>query len=106
MRALPVGRFAGISETLHFDDGEDTFSLLRSEDVEPVIDANKAAQADGDGYSPTREMRHLARIPMVVYLEWNRQFGVDVMKPEHRGLLKHLLNDPDNKFLRVSEGAV
>lgn len=106
MTGLPVGQFSGISETLHFDDSENTFSLLRSEDVAPVLDANKRAQADGDGFSPTRELRHVARIPHVVYLEWNKRFGVDVLKVEHRGLLKHLLNDPDNKFFRVSEGGV
>ena len=104
--ALPVSRYAGIAETLHFDDSENTFTINRTDDIEPVINANKRAQVDGDGFSPSREMRHVARIPVVVYQEWCRREGVDVLKVEHRGLLKRLLNDPDNHFLRVSEGSV
>ena len=106
MTGLPVGQFSGISETLHFDDSEETFCLLRSEDVEPVLDANKRAQADGDGFSPTRELRHVARIPPLVVEIWNKTWGVDVLKPANAALLRRLLRDRDNQFLRVSEGAV
>lgn len=106
MSGLPISRIAGLTETLHFDDATNTFTIKREDDVEPVIDANKRAQNDGDGFSPSRELRHVARIPHVVYQEWCRVHGVDVLKVEHRGLLKRLLNDPDNDFLRTGTGDV
>lgn len=104
MTGLPVSQFDGIAETLHFDDTERTFSLLRSQDAEPIIDANKRAQASGEGYSPSREFRRIASIPVVVLEIWKKQYGVDPTRPEHHALLRRLLNDPDNRFLRVSEG--
>lgn len=102
MRPLLVGIEDGITETLHFQDGDGTASLYREQDVEPILDANK--RAGGVGMSPTREFRHIARIPVVVYDHWCKTYGVDVTKPEHSGLLRRLLHDPDNRFLRVDGG--
>ena len=104
MGSLLVGDEDGILETLHFQDGDGTATLRRLQDVEPILDENKRAQAAGEGMSPTREFRHIARIPVVVYDHWCRQYGVDVLKPEHAGLLRRLLHDPDNRFLRVDGG--
>ena len=105
MSALPLGpSAAGWAETLHFDDADNTFSIKRAQDVEPFLDANKRAQADGDGYSPSREFRKIASIPPVVLEIWKKQWGVDPTQAQHHDLLKRLLNDPDNRFLRVSEG--
>jgi hypothetical protein len=100
--ALPVSRMDGVTTTLHFDDSENTFSLNRVQDVEPILDLNKAAQANEDGMSASRELRHIARIPTVVYAEWCRQYGCDVLKD--KALLRRLLNDPDNRWLRVDGG--
>lgn len=105
MSGLPLGQFNGVHESLHFDDAERTFTVRRVQDAEPIIDANKRAQTDGDGYSPTRELRRIASIPPLVLEVWKKQYGVDPTKPAHHDLLRRLLNDPDNRFLRVSEGA-
>jgi hypothetical protein len=102
--ALPVSRMDGVTTTLHFDDAERTFSLNRVQDVEGILDLNKAQQANEEGMSQTREMRHVARIPVVVYHQWCEQYGFDVMKD--KALLRRLLNDPDNRWLRVDGGRV
>jgi hypothetical protein len=102
--ALLVGKMDGITETLHFQDGDGTASLYREQDAEPILDANKRAQADGVGWSPSRELRHVARIPTLIYHEWCKVHGVDVLHPAHRDLLRRLLNDPDNRWLRVDGG--
>lgn len=105
MAGLPLGpHAAGWAETLHFDEGEGTFTINRVDDVAPVLDANRRTHLHGDGYSPSRELRHIASIPPLVVEVWKKQYGVDPLRPEHRGLLRRLLNDPDNRFLRVSEG--
>jgi hypothetical protein len=35
----------------------------KTQDVEPIIKRNKYLQNDGDGYSPSRELRRAASIP-------------------------------------------
>lgn len=98
------GTAAGIAESLHFQDSDNTFTVNRTQDVEPFLNANKRAQSDGEGWSPSREMRRIASIPPIVHEIWKNTYGVDPLKPEHHKLLRRLLNDPENRFLRVSEG--
>lgn len=104
MTGLPLGGAAGMAESLHFGESDDTFTINRVQDVEPFLDANKRAQSDGEGWSPTREWRRVASIPPIVLEIWKKQWGVDPLKPDNHKLLKRLLNDPENQFLRVSEG--
>lgn len=106
MNGLPLGTFNGVAESLHFDDAEDTFTIRREHDAQAIIDANKAWQADAAGWSPSRELRRIASIPPLVVEVWKQTYGVDPTKPAHHDLLRRLLNDPDNRFLRVSEGGV
>lgn len=101
-----ISRMDGITETLHFQDCDDTATLNRVQDVEPIIEANKRAQSNNDGMSTTREWRHIARIPDVVYLEWCKTYGVDVLHPEHSKLLTRLLSDPENRWFRVDGGRI
>jgi hypothetical protein len=104
MTGLPLGSAAGMAESLHFGESDDTFTINRVQDVEPFLDANKRAQSDGEGWSPSREWRRVASIPPVVVEIWKKQWGVDPLKPDNHKLLKRLLNDPENQFLRVSDG--
>lgn len=95
----------GIREDLIFH-SDGSFALRRSEDIEPIIDANKRGQNEGDGWSKSREWRHVARIPMTVYLQWIQTYGCDPFDKGNEALLNRLLNDPDNRYLRVSQGSV
>lgn len=92
----------GISEYLHWDESEGRFAIERVGDVEPVIEANKRAQNDGDGYSPSREMRKVASVPAEIWAHWMHLYGP--MFHKDKALLRRLLNDPDNRNLRVSLG--
>lgn len=97
-----LDQYGNVREILHYSEGLDEATIEAREDVQPVLDANRAAQADGAGWSPSREMRHVARIPQILWAEWERLYGVGFHKD--RGLLRRLLNDPDNRNLRVSLG--
>lgn len=83
----------------HFDASENVATVVSTQDVEPILDHNKALQTHNDGYSPSRELRRIASIPLVV---WD-----DLMK---RGIaqdteaLKKWLRDPENRYFRTSEG--
>lgn len=101
-----LGTAHGITETLLFDDAEGTATIKRTADVEPIIDANKRAQADGAGWSPSREWVHVARLDPIIVDIWRKQWGVDPLHPAHRDLLDRLINDLDNRYLRVAEGHI
>lgn len=94
---------SGLVENFVWDEADQRAAIQVTADVEPVIDANKAA---GDGWSPSREWRKVASIPTAVYYEWLAKYGVDPLAKENSALLQRLLNDPDNAYLRVGSGRV
>ncbi len=103
---LIVARHGGFTERLHTTDGRE-FVLERVADVEPVLEHNKALQRHNpDGMGETREWKHVAEIPAMVWLHWCEVYGTDPLAKGNEDLLRRLLNDPDNRWLRVSEGRV
>ena len=68
--------------------------------------ANKAAANARDGYSPTRDLREVAEIPMVVALKWKEERGIDVFNRDHWPAVKKLLRDPEWRHLRTSPGRI
>ena len=89
-------------EFLH-QNGDD-FAIETVADVEENIKRNKILQNETTGYSPEKDLKHIASIPMVVVEEWNRQYGVDVTAKDNKKLFKRLINDPDNRMFRTSLG--
>lgn len=86
-------------------DGTHTFAA--SQDVEAVLDANKAARNHNDGYTKDRGMRRVASIPVVVQLMWlNEDPPLDIYNAEHADRLAKRLNDPDWAYLRTADGRV
>lgn len=103
---LILARHDGFTERLHTTDGRE-FTVERISDVEPIIDYNKAVQRDNpSGMGASREWRHIAEIPVMVHEIWKKTYGVDPLARGNEALLKRLLNDPDNRWLRTSEGRV
>ena len=90
------------TEILH-QNGDD-YAIETKVDIEPILKRNKILQNHTDGYNPERDMKHIASIPVVVVQEWNRIYGVDVLKKENRALFRRLINDSDNKMFRTSGG--
>jgi hypothetical protein len=92
---------SGATETFEYDEAEDRAVIKRSNDVEPVLDRNKALFNEG----PRRgEFRLAASIPLDVALLWREQKGIDVFKQDHWPAVVKLLNDPDWRYLRTSPG--
>lgn len=105
--------FGGVVSTIHFRGAAETWHTKRTQDVEPILDFNKAMITEGhDGYNPARDMRHVAKVPTVIYEGWQKEFcakeGVARFGNRDRkrwmAFLKLKLNDRDNKFLRTIEG--
>lgn len=76
----------------------------READVEPLLELNKALATSGDGYTPSREMRRAASIPMAIIEKWRNEHGVDVFNPDHIGAVRKLLNSSEYLYLRTAPG--
>jgi hypothetical protein len=74
----------------------------RTQDVEPVLDANGRLANDTDGYSPSRDLQHVASIPLVVWEQWLQE-GLD---PNDDMALMRKLNNGDWAKLRTGAGRI
>jgi hypothetical protein len=77
-------------------DGRMTFETI--EDHEPTVESAKLLRENAN---PKAMMRHVARVPMVVYEQAMREGWA-----EDQAAWTRWLNDPDNKAFRVWEGTV
>ena len=68
-----------------------------TQNVQPVIELAKKL---GD-FTPGKEFRHVAEIPMVIYQGMVRDGSI-----RDKRALKKWLNDPDNKLFRVWKGKI
>lgn len=94
-----------IGSRWHIDHAGKALVEERTQDVAPVLDANKRLFNDGDGYSPSRDMRRVASIPLIVVEQWLKE-GVDVFNPDHSKEVRRRLNLPEWRHLRTAPGRV
>lgn len=90
--------------TRFVEDSDGSLIVHREADVEPLLESNKALMNSGDGYTPSREMRRAASIPLAVVEKWKTELGVDVFNPDHIGAVRRLLNSSEYAFLRTAPG--
>ena len=96
-----------VTSTFHYDEMEDTSHVRSVQDVEPILENNKALQTFNDGYSPSRDLKRIASIPLVIAQRWMKEDGINWMtlpKHEKAKYLRRKLNDPEYSFLRTSGG--
>jgi len=77
--------------------------IRKTQDVEPILDNNKRLMNDGDGYSPSRDMRRVASIPNVIIEQWIRE-GVNIFDPNHKDAIRRKLNSSEYAHLRTAPG--
>ena len=102
-----LDQHAGVVSTFHYDEDGDKTIIETVQDVEPILEANKAMQTDGDGYTPSRDLKHIASIPLVVVEKWMNDDGVNFLslgRQEKRAYLRKKLNDPEWAYLKTSPG--
>lgn len=95
----------GQTEFFHFDESTGDFAIETVSDVEPQLEQNKREANDYDKHH-SRELglKHIASVPMNIYLKWKQELGVDMLNKDHDKAVKRLLNDPDWRYLRTSTG--
>lgn len=80
------------------------FTLQSIQDVEPIIEQNKAFQN-----TPQKSDwgRHVASIPLVMIEKWGKEAGVNLLalpKDEFHRFIKRKIDDPDYRWLRTDGG--
>lgn len=91
--------------TFHYDGHTDTTTIERSQDCEPILDHNKAAQSEVPYRSDWQ--RRMASIPLAVAEKWMREDGVNwlaLSKKERTAYLRRKLNDPHWRYLKTDPG--
>ena len=77
-----------VTSVFHYDEMTDLATVERTQDCEPIIEHNKRLQTFNDGYSPSREFRRIASIPLVVFEGWLNDDGLtwyDYCRMDKRG---------------------
>jgi hypothetical protein len=93
-------RKIGDNQIFHYHNPTGEFAIEHIENIQPLIDSNKKLQ--NEDHSIRDEFRLSARIPMTVYYEWKRKFGVDLYNKNHSQAVKKLLNSPDYRYLKTT----
>ena len=78
-----------------------------SQDVEPILKANKIKRNNFDGYNKDKSVKSIAEIPIVVLYQWLQegdQFLFSMPPAEQHTYLRKKLNDPKWAYLKTSEG--
>lgn len=92
-----------VPETGHWSE-DGNLIIRKTQDVEPILDRNKRLYTADDGWSPSRDVRRAASIPLVVVEQWLREEGIDVFNPDHRDAVRRKLNSPEWRHLRTAPG--
>lgn len=101
-RLLEYDEFRGLR--IDFEADGDKFHLHYTQDVEPLLDENKAKRNAGrEYYARDSELWKVASVPVTVQYEWIKRYGRDPLEPENQDLLRQLLNDPEWRYLKTAE---
>lgn len=96
---------SGVSTRIEAD-SEGHLIIHRVQDVQPILDRNKALFNEGDGYSPSREFRRAASIPNVVIEKWLNEEGINLFDPDHWPAVQAKLNSSEYAYLRTAPGRI
>jgi hypothetical protein len=83
------------------EDGEGNWAQKASQRVDALLDLNRDAANHCDPYNAARDVRMVARIPLIVIAKWRNELGVDYWNPDHQDKVDALLNDADWRWLRT-----
>lgn len=104
-RLLDHDPLLGITEYHRYDESTDQTIIKSVQDVEPLLDRNKALQNEQDqGWGRTRAIRRAAEIPAIIILKWLNEYGINIYDRNHWPAVKRKLNDPDWRWLRTAPG--
>lgn len=81
-----------------------TVTYAASQDTAPILERNKAEATHNDGYSKSRELRRVARLPYSLVYKWQTEEGWNALDPENADRLMRKLNSAEYAYLRTADG--
>ena len=94
---------------VHLDSNGQDLAIEHIQDVDPILEWNKAARAEDQ---KSDWGRHVARIPNVIYVKWldeehaKGNTSLRMFSPEFDAIVKRKLQDPEWAYLRVDKPAL
>lgn len=105
-RLLSYDPATGLETWFSYDALTDETIISYTADSTTILERNKRMANDAD-YSKKgikQEFWHFATIPVEVQMDWMINKGVDIYNPDHNKKVSQLLNDPDYRYLKTTNG--
>ncbi|OFX05437.1 MAG: hypothetical protein A3E78_09490 [Alphaproteobacteria bacterium RIFCSPHIGHO2_12_FULL_63_12] len=94
------------TQTYMRENADGTFTIWSTKDNDPLLDLNKAMANENNGYSPSKDIRRIASVPLHFIQEYKDKTGVDLLNPHHDDARKRLFNDGSFAHLRTAHWRV
>ena len=104
-RLIDFNRETGVAHWW-LEDGEGNWAQQSSQHTQALLDLNREAQSHCNPYNAQRDVRLVARIPLIIVAKWRNELGVDYFDPDHQAKVDALLNDPEWRWLRTDTGTL
>lgn len=89
---------------LHYEAGGDALIVQRTQDVQPILDANRAAFNAAPEHGRFKgEMHRMASIPNIVIEQWLKE-GINLYDKHDWPAVRRKLNSPEYAYLRTKPG--
>lgn len=102
-KILPFMGDHGIHREWH-DHEDGNITIIEKQDVTDILDRNKAMATHNDGYTPSRDVRRVASLPMILVHKWLVEEGWNALDPKCGDKLKAKLNSSEYLYLRTAPG--
>lgn len=99
---LDYNPLTGVYTWFDYEEATDTTILSTTQDVEPILERNKASANDPSKPWRGEDMHHVASIPLAMVEKWLREDGIDVFNRDHWDAVKRKLNSAEYQYLRTS----
>lgn len=106
-RLFDYDEFSGVTELFIYDPDTEGFTIQTQQDVEPLIERNKALWNEKEKHSRYGELAHIASIPPVILMDLAQKgiltVGGKILDDKR---YRAFLNDSDNRCFRTRPGRV
>lgn len=100
-RVLAISPATGIQSTWYEDPVTGDVAVVSRQDVEPILAENARIRAGFEKHTPFGELQLMRRVPLNVWMEWQRLGIVD-----DEVAYRKVLNDFDNAKMQIHPGRV
>lgn len=97
MEFVDYDPISGITTTFTYDHASDQFTIGRHQDVEQIVERNKASQLDIDSHRKQAKNNWslYASVPNILIEKWMTEQGVNFFDPNHWPKVMELINSRD-----------